>query len=298
MSPAEIAQLAKQILSEPKEQLRNLQALRKTLTVDEVALLDAILDVALSVPEGLGGGPAAQSGQIVVALLHGIRTEAPWQDMVAAEIKRASSIEVFPIGYGWLDVLRFWWPWRTRMKPLERVLRELRSIRSRFPNADLVVVAHSFSTYLMSKVLEEHKDIRIARLLLCGSIIPVDYRWDKAIHAGDTTVVNEVGTRDGWPVFARVSSWGYGCSGTMGFKTSLVVDRYFDMGHSDFFTHEHVNQYWLPFLLSSNLIQSPWSAKRPTPGYFLSLLGGLPYIKLFLIGLVSLPVVAIVWWLR
>ncbi len=214
----------------------------------------------------------------VVALLHGIRTSAGWQEKARSALEVRNSVKVVPIGYRYMDVVRFLGPWRGHA--VERITRELRDLQRLNPGCELVVMAHSFGTYVISKILKDAPDIRIQRLLLCGSIIPAVYRWDQLPHEfTDKTCVNEVGTRDVWPVFARVASWGYGESGSFGFKTARVTDRFFDYGHSDFFTDEHFETFWKPFIAHGHVTPSPWDSTRPTPPWLLSVLGGFPMIK-------------------
>ncbi len=308
MNPDDLSREVATILSE-KDSLRRVQELRRRLPADLIPWLDALVDVGLSasaaqltedaLPQGaikqLAGASTRPGQNTVVVLLHGMLTEAVWQNTVASEIRANCAAVVYPVGYGWFDAIRFLLPGRTRTKPLEKVLRELRDIQRKHPNFRMVVIAHSFSTYLISKILLEHKDIEIQRLLLCGSIIPIDYRWDQAATAASLSVVNEVGTRDFWPVLARVGSWGYGCSGTMGFKTNRVSDRYFDYGHSGFFTPDHVKSYWLPFVLHGDIHPSPWSSERIAPNLLLSAAGGFPQIKLTLITILGALVFGGAW---
>ncbi|OYU28150.1 MAG: hypothetical protein CFE41_07970 [Burkholderiales bacterium PBB2] len=224
---------------------------------------------------------------IVVALIHGIRTAAGWQEKAREALAVEGKVVVAPIGYGYQDVIRFLGP--CRQGAIERVERELRDLQRLHKDSDLVVMAHSFGTYIVSRILREQPDIRIKRLLLCGSIIPTAYRWDSLPHEfTNQTCVNEVGTRDVWPVFARVASLGYGGSGTFGFKTSRVWDRFFDYRHSDFFTDDHFKVFWKPFILSGQVVTSPWDSKRPTPSWLLSVLGGIPMVKVLLLTALGL----------
>ncbi|MGY8589103.1 hypothetical protein L0935_12715, partial [Paracidovorax citrulli] len=231
----------------------------------------------------------------VVALLHGIRTAAGWQEKARAALDVPGAIKVVPIGYRYKDVIRFLGPCRGHA--VDRVTRELRDLQRLNPGCELVVMAHSFGTYVISKILKDAPDIRIQRLLLCGSIIPAAFRWDQLPHEfTDKTCVNEVGTRDIWPVFARVATWGYGESGSFGFKTARVTDRFFDYGHSDFFTDEHFENFWRPFIAHGLVIPSPWDSKRPTPSWLVSVLGGLPMIKGVLLFL-AVGVLLFAFWL-
>ncbi len=220
----------------------------------------------------------------IVVLLHGIRTEAVWQSMVCRELSKLPNVKVYPVGYGWLDAFRFWLPFG-RMKSKEKILRELRDIKTKHEGSPFTVIAHSFSTFLISEIFNDHPDIMVNKLILCGSIIPRDFRWDKIPSStGGMLVVNEVGTRDIWPVLARVTSWGYGCSGTMGFQTARVTDRYFDYGHSDFFQENHISKYWVPFVQNGTINSSSWDTLRSSQPWLVQLFGNMPFIKLLILG--------------
>jgi hypothetical protein len=211
----------------------------------------------------------------IVVLIHGILSHAVWQERLVHLLSEAE-IDAYAIGFGYLDLLKFWSPFFTRKSSINRVLRELRALRVKHPTADISVVAHSYGTHVVSRILDEETDIRIHRLQLCGSILPQTYRWDKALSRITGTVINDVGTRDIWPVIATLVSWGYGASGTFGFKTISVTDRFHRCGHNDFFTDEHVKKYWLPFLVYGEVVRSKWTQERPAPGWAISLLNWLP----------------------
>ena len=228
--------------------------------------------------------PAIAARKIVVALVHGIRTNGAWQEKARHALQKEGEISVVPLGLEFLDVLRFLGPFREQ--PISRVERKLRDLPRLYPNHDLVIIAHSFGTYIVSKILKRAPDIRVSRLLLCGSIIPSNFSWDSLPHE-QLRCVNDVGTKDIWPVFARVASFGYGCSGSFGFKDPRVHDRYFDYGHSDFFANDHYLQFWRPFVWHGEIASSPWDLERPTSPWWLSVLGSFPFIKLVLAGTIA-----------
>ena len=61
-------------------------------------------------------------------------------------------------------------------------------------------------------------------------------------------VVNDVGSRDVWPAFAKSATTGYGDTGTYGFRHPKVRDRWFKgFRHSDFLTPDFCRDYWVPF---------------------------------------------------
>lgn len=220
--------------------------------------------------------PTTPPKKHIVVLIHGIRTHAVWQERLAQQLASEADIEAFPIGYGFFDIIKFWFPFWIRQSPINRVLRELRTLRTKYRDADISVVAHSFGSYIMANILSEETDIQLHRLQLCGSIISDSYRWDKVSSRISGNVINDAGTRDYWPVMASLTSWGYGASGTFGFKTINVKDRFHDCGHSDFLSDEHMRKYWVPLLIDGQVVTSDWTRSRPSPGIVISLLNWIP----------------------
>jgi len=276
MTPEELLLSLRELISttSPNELLATFRGFKRAHSFEDQQLLDVGMDLYSA---GLPLEPKSRS--IVVALIHGIRTTGEWQEMVRTELREEKGVVVAPIGYGFLDLVRFLGPWRKA--PIERVLIELRDLQRLHPDSDLVLIAHSFGTYIVSKILKDAPDVRISRILLCGSIVPMGYRWDQLPHEfTQKSLVNEVGTKDYWPVFARVASWGYGCSGSFGFKTARVCDRFFAYGHSDFFSEDHFKNFWRPFILHRQIVNSPWDSQRPTSPWWISLLGGVPMVKM------------------
>jgi pimeloyl-ACP methyl ester carboxylesterase len=212
-----------------------------------------------------------------VILIHGIRTTASWQEMLKDELK-ALKVEVKRLGYGWLDVVRFWLPW-TRRKPItlleSRLIDVIREARRKHPAAAISVVAHSFGTYALAKILLHNPLMVLHRVVLCGSIVPMGFAWEQFEHQITGGVVNDVGVRDIWPVLAQAGTWGYGASGTFGFKHGRVEDRNHDLGHSGYFTREFVKTYWLPWLDKGDCCPNPNGADLQ-PRYGLALLSLLP----------------------
>lgn len=292
MTPDDLLRKLKVLLdgASQNEALAAFRGFKAAHSVEQHGLLDAGFDLFLAGSLII----ATAERLIVVALIHGIRTTAGWQEKARAALQVEGKVKVVPIGYGYQDVVRFIGPWRS--SAIARVEQELRDLRRLHSDSDLVVMAHSFGTYIVSRILHQSPDIRIKRLLLCGSIIPSDYRWDQLPHEfTDKHVVNEVGTRDFWPVFARVASFGYGGSGSFGFKTARVWDRFFDYGHSDFFTDDHLDKYWRPFILSGQVVESPWDLSRPTSPWLLSVLGGIPWVKGVLLTILGGGLFTIYW---
>ena len=205
----------------------------------------------------------------VVILIHGIRTHAEWQEKIPEWLDLGPDTIVKPIGYGRFDLFRFLSPLRTRQKPIDILTREIDDLIARYPSHAYrkVVIAHSFGTYAISKILEARPSIELDDLLLCGSIVPADYNWIQIRKQVKGTILNDCGRRDIWPVIARSVTWGYGATGTYGFNAGAVTNRFHSIGHSEFFSKKFVREFWRPFVqdstiapshVGSDIVRSPW----------------------------------------
>jgi len=102
---------------------------------------------------------ASQKVQVVL-LIHGIRTSASWQGMVKQILQREGRTIVYPIKYGYFDAIRFWSPLFTRGLPISEVLYKMKHAIAEHPEAELIIVAHSFGTYAITKILQKNPDVR------------------------------------------------------------------------------------------------------------------------------------------
>lgn len=206
----------------------------------------------------------------LIVLLHGIRTQATWQEMIRSVLSQLQHTEVVPIKYGFFDAFRFWFPFWTRKKPVETARWKIEAAIASRPDSQVTIIAHSFGTYTVARLMAEVRSFRPHRVLLCGAIVRQDYRWDLIDDCPE--VLNDCGRRDIWPIFATAFSWGYGPSGTFGFGTAGVRDRYHDFGHSDYFERSFVERYWKPWIDDGTILNSDYeTGKRATP-YWMSFL--------------------------
>ncbi len=211
----------------------------------------------------------------LVVMIHGIRTEARWFDEVTA-ILRQEDHQLNPVstGYEYFDVVRFLLPFRwAKRRVIERVEEKMLSVVDDPSTVKVSVVAHSFGTFVLSEVLQRNPRIAINRLILCGAVLPRDFRWDLIRdrltvidpHEYPTQrLLNECGWRDTWPVLAQFMTWGYGSSGRFGFQSPLVWDRFHDLDHSGFFQDAFVRDYWSPFI-SEGMIKGSAGKRPPSP---------------------------------
>ena len=208
--------------------------------------------------------------QKLVLLVHGIRTHAKWQDVATTILSEIPNCDVRSIGYGYFDVLRFWFPFLTRNKPIATVKNQILGILAQFPSdTEVTIIAHSFGTYTVTRILEETSFLKIENLVLCGAIVSQDYDWARADNQVNGKIVNECGSRDVWPPFAKAASWFYGAIGTYGAKKFQVIDRKHPFGHSDYFSKDFIKQYWKPIVESGEIKNAEYPGEKTNnPAWF------------------------------
>lgn len=102
------------------------------------------------------------------------------------------------------------------------------------------VISHSFGTYVVGKILEDHPEFNWHRVIFCGSVVRDDFPFHQVLDRFDGPLLNEVGTKDFWPALAESAGWGYGSVGSHGFNCPPVDTRWHDgFGHSDFLTEAY-----------------------------------------------------------
>lgn len=203
-----------------------------------------------------------QPGKRLVLLIHGIRTQAEWQNMIEEELSD-SNTKVIPIKYDFFNLVRFWIPLGTRAKPIRETERKIQRAIYDHEGYEVVVIAHSFGTYAISKILERSPLIRVSKLILCGGIISRNFRWDKLPNR-PKIVINDCGLKDLCPIAARWTTIGYGATGVFGFGTPEINDRFHNFAHSDFFNRDFVNTFWKPFVYSG-IIEPSGTVRKTTP---------------------------------
>jgi len=147
-------------------------------------------------------------------------------------------------------------PGPTRSGPISRITSQFRSALDdhRHTGVDISVIAHSFGSYIVAEILLRNPDISLKRLILCGSVVAEKFDWFRVKGQVEGVAINDCGSRDIWPVFAKSITWGYGPTGTYGFKVDSVEDRVHPFRHSDYFTDTFVRRFSLPVLRSGEAV--------------------------------------------
>jgi hypothetical protein len=232
-----------------------------------------------------------------VLLIHGIRSDAAYAENVVNLITRKNKIDVIPLRYGYFNLLNFLFPIFTRRSVIKHIINEINSLNKEFEGKKtklrISVIAHSFGTYVISKVLIKEKKIKLFRLILCGSIVSNRYSWNMIKPKISGEIINECGTKDLWPFIAKSASWGFGSTGSLGCGVIHVRDRFHNINHYEFFKEEFVKKYWNPFLDNGRIVASEYELKRPPIARWKVYISYLP-IKWFLLLLIIFFILSLV----
>lgn len=201
----------------------------------------------------------------VVVTIHGIRTRGVWQKQITPHLARHGLVP-YHIDYGFFWALSFFCGW-SRERRLATVRNEMRALVGQVGADRISVIAHSFGTWLAMEVLRrENGSIRYDRVVLTGSIVPLDFDWTAAIRARWVLAArNERSTLDG---VVRLASWisrkrwlrwmagglDAGASGADPFTHALpqLLDDFIVGGHSE--THNAIKfERWARFIAYPHL---------------------------------------------
>jgi pimeloyl-ACP methyl ester carboxylesterase len=202
----------------------------------------------------IGSESEFKNGKHLVILVHGIRTYALWQNEIRQELERHGFL-VELTNYGRFDLIRFLLPvpW-FRRRAMARVWTDVQVAEQKHGKPSCVsFIAHSFGTYIVAKLLKAHFQFRAHRIIFCGSLVRYRFPFEQYLNRFNE-LLNEVGTRDYWPVLAESVTWGYGSTGTYGFRRPPLIDRWHNcVTHSAFLNAAFCKTFWVPFLQSGDL---------------------------------------------
>jgi len=193
-----------------------------------------------------------------ILTLHGMNTSGRWQEEFSWFIQNlyGHSIPVAIYKYGnikfspFLKMRQRFYAKRL-IKNINRLCEEFEKPHHKRPD----VIAHSFGTWLISKVLKENPDIKVGRIILTGSIVPPDFSWKTLIHREQVQAVMCHHSKKDFPV--KISHYlipGSGPSGVRGFndRENVIHILEDDFGHSDYFKDENLSGQmrgkWASFL--------------------------------------------------
>jgi pimeloyl-ACP methyl ester carboxylesterase len=155
--------------------------------------------------------------------------------------------------YGQYPIWSFLFHWKSlEQKAIRRLTDDITDAVT-LHGPDLIsVIAHSFGTYVISKILLSRAEFRWERIIFCGSVVRDDFPFRDVVGRFTPPLLNEVGDSDIWPAFAE--KFGYGAVGSYGFNRPAVQTRWHKgFRHSDFLNEKFCNENWIPFLLGKGI---------------------------------------------
>ncbi|HUD71719.1 MAG TPA: hypothetical protein VMQ62_07115, partial [Dongiaceae bacterium] len=106
-----------------------------------------------SIARDLGGGVVKR----VVMSLHGIRTRGIWQKDLAPTLALNDFIP-YALDYGWFSTFEFASP-KHRDRKVAWLLSEYERVKGQASSSRPSMIAHSFGTFLVAKLLEKYPEI-------------------------------------------------------------------------------------------------------------------------------------------
>ena len=192
--------------------------------------------------------------------LHGIRTHGKWIDQLNTVAQSEQNLNRWHCRFdrwrfGKYYLFQFVLPWSRDKKVRwfrdtytdEMGDKSLKVSEGEYPS----VVAHSFGTYILGYALQKYENIKFEKVILCGSILPIDFPWDVIINRGQVQEIrNEYGVKDFWCKNVGHFINGTGPSGVYGFnfEHENLEQKEFLFDHSEYFNKSHIRDYWMPFL--------------------------------------------------
>lgn len=244
--------------------------------------------------------PSGQPGRSrgVIFGLHGIRTHAGWHRTLYEVLGNyAWQVRTERWTFGHFSIVKFLSPWARTAKVQwfrEVYLDEKKDRRVQLSErSEPSIVAHSFGTYILGNAMLKYDWLKFDKIILCGSILPVDFPWDKLIERGQVASVrNEYGVQDFWVKRVRLFVPDTGPSGYKSFacEHERFHQERFSYSHSEYFSSGHMEEKWIPFLESQIAPLKPnnlnFPARNPSRPY------GLYFTQLILLA----GIVALVAW--
>jgi hypothetical protein len=185
----------------------------------------------------------------VVLLVHGINTRARWIHEVGDALEEAGFIPA-AAGYGVFGILRFLLPFEfIRTRAIEKVRKAVRLAKEVHKPEKLSVIAHSFGSFIVARLLISEFDVKWDRIIFCGSVNNAELEVEQVLKRFTLPMLNDVGGRDYLPALAEKATRTFGSIGTYGALNAAVKDRFHqDKAHSGFLTKEFCKKWWIPFL--------------------------------------------------
>lgn len=166
--------------------------------------------------------------------LHGIRTRGEWQKDLCPLVSERHW-KYYPLDYGYFTAPHLAVGF-THNEKVSWFRKKMNQIYSENPGALPSIIVHSFGSLILAKALSRYTDLKFDKVILTGSIIPVEFPWFEVVQRKQVSFVrNLVGKADFWSKIAKRLPWtGAGNSGAVGFNNSEYADFLEDVVYEQF----------------------------------------------------------------
>jgi len=197
---------------------------------------------------------------LVVLAVHGIRTFGKWYEKLEKSLSRELNRNQFiKYDYGWKSFF-FFISEESRQLEVNSFYKSIRNNIDTYKDKRVVIVSHSFGTYLVCNALDrlyDDFDIKFDTVILAGSVLKDNYQLDR-ICKNTELVINDCGCRDAPLCFSEGVVTGMGMAGRTGFRGGYpsLVQRFFKGGHSLYFgnykSENFMEKYWINPILDKS----------------------------------------------
>jgi CheY-like chemotaxis protein len=220
--------------------------------------------------KGANANQKVNSKKKVIVTVHGINTAGRWQNSLEKALGSNNNFVFKPYKYIHKAPFKILIPiWRKRV--LSAFERDLKQLVSEHPEGEFYFFAHSFGSYILANALKKMSFLNapnIRLVTLAGTVLKRNFNWAEIKkELSVDNIVNDCGVNDGALPFAYLFAPGLGMAGRTGFygfKEGVVLNRYYDGGHSFFEESEtFYREYWLPLVTEDKIKTTGHSDVEP-----------------------------------
>lgn len=141
----------------------------------------------------------------VVYIMHGIRDEGDWTDVIETRVLQLAggeraAVVIPPAHYKRFAMLPFLLYW-DRQQNVRRFMDQYTQDLASYPNLESVdYFGHSNGTYILASALQRYATLKVRNVLFAGSVVPSHYNWQPLIDAGRVVNVRNIVADRDWVV--------------------------------------------------------------------------------------------------
>jgi hypothetical protein len=196
----------------------------------------------------------------IVVTIHGLLSNAKWNADIAPIVSSQNWIFA-PYLYEGNDAQLLIDP-KKRRNVVENFRDWIYDMQKRY-QFPISVIAHSFGTYIIASYLNAFSDsfspVQFNCIILTGSILNVEFDWEKKRGIKVARVLNEIAKNDQWVKHMPNIKWLdkdelFGNSGVYGFKkkTDILLEKSNDIfDHNNVIKRDVIERHWVPYLMAN-----------------------------------------------